>query len=145
MPNQHENITKSRPIVLVLLLSSSIILATSIMFSYSYIQHEAYAQIPKGTAVNSKFLTVTESRYRPGEFSDQITGTITNNSTQQISLISVYVALYDKEDKLITMDSGIADVTTLAPRDQSAFSITLLSLGSEKVDHYTIFPGGLPG
>jgi hypothetical protein len=131
--------------VLGLLLSSSMILASSITFSYSSMQHEAYAQIPKGSAVNSKFLTVTESRYRPGQFSDQITGTVTNNSTQQISSISVYVALYDKDNKLITMDSGLADVSTLSHGDQSAFSITLLSLGSEKVDHYTIFPGGLPG
>jgi len=131
--------------VLVLLMSLSMILATSIMYSYSSKQHEAYAQVPKGNAVNSKFLTVKESRYRPGEFSDQITGTVTNNSTQQISSISVYVALYDKDNKLITMDSGLADVSTLTAGDQSAFSITLLSLGNEKVDHYTIFPGGLPG
>jgi hypothetical protein len=143
--NQCENLTKSKPMVMILLLALSTILVTSITFSYSFKQHEAYAQIPKGTSVNSKFLTVTESRYRSGGFSDQITGTVTNNSTQQISSIFVYVALYDKDNKLITMDSGLADVTTLAPRDQSAFSITLLSLGDVKVDHYTIFPGGLPG
>jgi hypothetical protein len=121
------------------------ILATSLILSYPYKEHVAFAQVQKGSAVNSKFLTITENRYRPGDFSDQITGTIRNNSTQQISLISVYAALYDKDNKLITMHSGLADVTTLAPRDQSAFTITILSLGSEKVDHYTLFPGGLPG
>jgi hypothetical protein len=108
------------------------------------VEQQAYAQVPKGNAVNSKFLSVTESRYRPGDFSDQITGTITNNSTQKISSIYAYVALYDNENKLITMDYGIADVTTLAPGDQSAFSISLFNLGNEKVDHYTIFPSGLP-
>jgi hypothetical protein len=37
--------------------------------------------------------------------------------------------------------AGFADVSTLPPGDDSAFSITLLGL-PEKVDHYTLFPSG---
>ncbi|MGI8831655.1 MAG: hypothetical protein ACR2IS_03350 [Nitrososphaeraceae archaeon] len=45
-------------------------------------------------------------------------------------------ALYDKDNRLITMEgAGFADVSTPPPGDNSAFSITLG--GEEHVDHYT--------
>ena len=96
-----------------------------------------------GNVVNSKYLSITEHRYRNGEFSDQITGTVVNNSTQEISGVSVDAALYDKDNRLITMEgAGLADVSTLPPGDNSAFSITILDV--DDVDHYTLFPSGTP-
>ena len=67
-----------------------------------------------------------------------------NNSTQEIPVIYVTVALYDKDDKLITTDTGSADASDLASGDISAFSINLFDLGEDVVDHYTLFPGGKP-
>ena len=71
--------------------------------------------------VNSKYLTISENRFRFGEFSDQITGTIVNNSTQAVSSPSVYVALYDENDQLITVESGYADVSPLRQRTIQRF------------------------
>jgi hypothetical protein len=88
-------------------------------------------------------LSITEHRYRSGDFSDQITGVVVNNSTQEISGVSVDAALYDKDNKLITMaGAGFADVSTLPPGDNSAFSINIL--GVQDIDHYTLFPSGTP-
>jgi hypothetical protein len=79
-----------------------------------------------------------------GKSMDQITGTVVNNSTQEVSQVTVTAALYDSSDKLITTEwGGFADVSTLPSGDNSAFSITLSSV-EEKVDHYTLFPGGMP-
>jgi hypothetical protein len=71
--------------------------------------------IPTANVINSKYLTICENRYRSREFSDQITGTVVNNSTQAISVPSVYTALYDENDQLITVESGYADVSPLPP------------------------------
>jgi hypothetical protein len=100
--------------------------------------------IPTGSVVNSKYLSITEHRYRLGDFSDQITGVVTNNSTAEVSGVSVDAALYDETNNLITMEgAGTADVSTLPPGDNSAFSITIFDL-PEEVDHYTLFPSGTP-
>jgi hypothetical protein len=97
-----------------------------------------------GNVVNSKYLSITDHRYRSAQFSDTITGTVANNSTQEISLASVYVALYDKDNKLITMQSGLASVSPLRAGDNSPFTIDIFSSGKDNIDHYTLFPGGTP-
>ncbi len=99
---------------------------------------------PTANVINSKYLTISENRYRSGEFSDQITGTVVNNSTQAISVPSIYAALYDENDQLITVESGYADVSPLPPADNSAFSISLFLPEEETVDHYTLFAAGRP-
>jgi hypothetical protein len=98
----------------------------------------------KGNIVNSKYITITDHRYQHGDLSDVITGTVINNSTQEIPVISVIVALYDKGDKLITTGIGSADVSDLPGGDNSPFSIHLFGLEEDMVDHYTLFPGGTP-
>ena len=99
---------------------------------------------PMGNVENSKYLSITEHRYRNGDFSDQITGTVVNNSTEEVSQVTVIAALYDSSDKLITTEwGGFADVSTLPAGDNSAFSITLSSV-EENIDHYTLLPGGTP-
>jgi hypothetical protein len=70
---------------------------------------------------------------------------IVNNSIGQISLAQVYMVLYDKDNKLISVESGTADVSTLVARDNSAFKVSLFGLGSsDTVDHYTVMPGRTP-
>jgi hypothetical protein len=98
----------------------------------------------RGNVVNSKYVAITDHRYQHGNFSDVITGTLINNSTQEIPVISVVAALYDKDDKLITTGISSADVSDLPGGDNSAFSIPLFGLGEDVVDHYTLFPGGTP-
>ena len=103
----------------------------------------ALAQMPEGTVTNSKYMTITEHRYRDQPYVDQITGTIVNNSTEEVYGVQAFVALYDSNDNLISMKFGGADVFTLPPGDSSAFSI----IGIEKkwgVDHYVLYPGGTP-
>lgn len=97
-----------------------------------------------GDVVNSKYLTITDHRYRTGDFSDQITCTIANNSTQEVSSPSVYAVLYDENNQLITVESGYADVSPLPPADNSAFSISLFLPEEDNVDHYTLYAGGRP-
>jgi len=98
----------------------------------------------KGNAVNSIYLTITEQTYRDGESSDIITGSIVNNSTQEVSSPAVYAVLYDKDNKLITVAQGFVDFAPLSPEGDSAFSITLFLPQEDIVDHYTLFAGGTP-
>jgi hypothetical protein len=97
-----------------------------------------------GDAVNSKYVTITNHRYQHGNISDVITGTLINNSTQEIPVISVVAALYNNDDKLITTGISSADTSDLPGGDSSAFSINLYNLGNDAVDHYILLPGGIP-
>jgi hypothetical protein len=99
--------------------------------------------ISSGDVINSTYLTITDHRYRYGDFFlDQITGTVVNNSTEEVSGITVTAALYDSSHRLVTTAEGYADFSTLPPGGNSPFSI---SLGvDEDIDHYTLFPGGTP-
>ena len=114
-------------------------LGLMLLLNYSSIN----AQIPKGGIVNSKYLTITEQGFRSGNYSNQITGTLFNNSTQEISS-NVYVGLYDAKNQLITMDIGYPDITPLPANEYSTFSISLYELNDETIDHYILYPGGLP-
>jgi hypothetical protein len=102
----------------------------------------AYAQ--KADIVNSKYLTITEQKYTKGDFSDTITGTIQNASPSEINLPSVYAALYDSNNGLITVVSGIASITQLKSGDSSPFDIQLFGSFKDDVDHYTLFAAGTP-
>jgi hypothetical protein len=106
-----------------------------------YAQNASKSSDIPGNVVNSKYLTITGHRYRQGEFTDTITGTIVNNSTQEISIPSVYVALYDSNNTFITMQSGLVSVSSLKAGDDSPFTI---DIGIKGVDHYTLFPAGTP-
>src|SRR6188472_3093697 len=113
---------------LVLLLNYSSINAISTAQSISFFSSSINA--PKGGIVNSKYLTITEQGFRSGNYSNQITGTLFNNSTQEISS-NVYVGLYDAKNQLITMDIGYPDITPLPANEYSTFSISLYELNNE--------------
>ncbi|HZB98981.1 MAG TPA: FxLYD domain-containing protein [Nitrososphaeraceae archaeon] len=102
----------------------------------------AYAQT--GEVTNSKYLEIIEHRYRVGEFSDTITGTVKNISTEEVSSITIYLLLYDKANQLITIETGYADVTPpLQSQDTSPFSINVYYQGNDMY-HYVMLPGGIP-
>ncbi len=71
---------------------------------------------------------------------DVITGTIVNNSTKDISSVRIYTALYDDDNKLITMEGGVVNAPALIPTQTSPFTISLVNI--QKPDHYTLMPGG---
>ena len=62
----------------------SVVLLVSLSFSATHILQNANAAKGSdisGNVINSKYLSITDHRYRNGDFSSTITGTITNNST----------------------------------------------------------------
>ena len=101
----------------------------------------AYAQT--GEVTNSKYLEIMEHRYRVGEFSDTITGTVKNISTEEVSSITIYLLLYDKANQLITIETGYADVTPLPSQDTSPFSINVYYQGND-IYYYIMLEGGIP-
>lgn len=135
---------------LVVLLVSLVIFTVEIANTRTTTIQNANAAVNEsdkpGDVVNSKYLSITDHKYRSGQFSDTITGTIMNNSTQEISSVTVYAALYDKDNKLITMESGSVSISPLRAGDNSPFTINVLSFSGVKdsIHHYTIFPGGTP-
>ena len=98
----------------------------------------------KGNVVNSKYVTIIDHRYQHRNASDIITGTVRNNSTQQIPVIYVIAVLYDKDNNLITTGIGSADASDLPAGGNSEFSIYLFGLRENVVNSYTLFPGGTP-
>ena len=95
-----------------------------------------------GDVINSKYLAITYHKYVNQKDSDIITGTIVNNSTKDISSVRIYAALYDKDNKLISTESGIVSVPALTPTLTLPFTINLVN--TPKPDHYTLLPGGTP-
>ncbi len=103
---------------------------------------------PEAIIGKSENLTVTDLRYRAE--SNQITGTVTNNSTNEQSSISLYAVLFDKEGTFLGIAEGRPLVESLPPADNSPFSIDLFSgfglfAVPEEVngiDHYTVYVRG---
>jgi len=103
---------------------------------------------PEATIGKSQNLTITDLRFRPD--SNQITGTVTNNSTNEQSSISIYAILFDKDDSFLGIAQGRPLVESLPAADNSPFSIDLTSgLGLfampedvKGIDHYTIYVTG---
>ncbi len=103
---------------------------------------------PEATIGKSENLTITDLRFRAE--SNQITGTVTNNSTNEQSSISIYAVLFDKDDSFLGIAQGRPLVESLPPADNSPFSIDMFS-GFELytmpeevkgIDHYTIYVRG---
>jgi hypothetical protein len=103
---------------------------------------------PEATIGKSENLTITDLRFRAE--SNQITGTVTNNSTNEQSSISIYAVLFDKDDSFLGIAQGRPLVESLPGADNSPFSIDLTSgfglfaMPEEVkgIDHYTIYVRG---
>jgi hypothetical protein len=118
-----------------------ILFGISLVAALMVVAAPAYAQT--GEVTNSKYLEIIEHRYRVGEFSDTITGTVNNISTEEVSSITIYLLLYDKANQLIIIETGYADVTPLPSQDTSPFSINVYYQGND-MNHYVMLPGGTP-
>ena len=103
---------------------------------------------PEAIIGKSENLTVTDLRYRAE--SNQVTGSVTNNSTNEQSSISIYAVLFDKEGTFLGIAEGRPLVESLPPADNSPFSIDLYSgfglyaMPEEVngIDHYTVYVRG---
>ena len=104
----------------------AIALAAVIAISLVHTASAQQNQQAKAQIVNSKYLTIKEPKFRNESFSNSITGTVINNSTQEISSVNVYALLYDKDNRLITAEIGLSDVSTLKPTEDSAFKMISL-------------------
>jgi hypothetical protein len=118
-----------------------ILFGISLVAALMVVAASAYAQT--GEVTNSKYLEIIEHRYRVGESSDTITGTVKNISTEEVSSITIYLLLYDKANQLITIETGYADVTPLQSQDTSPFSINVYYQGND-INHYVMLPDGTP-
>jgi len=150
-------------------LGISIILATTIVsvdvwmskeYGYnqqqSYWRQTAYAQVAK-EVMNSKYLEVIDHKYcsacKSIEFEgknlgmvDTVTGTIKNINAEEVLLDDIYALLYDKNNKLITVETGRLDPSySLASGEQAKFEIEMLYSNDPiraDFDHYVIVPSG---
>ena len=126
-------------------LAASLVLCNYDSGTSTYAQKidDSSLDIPGGV-VNSKYLSIIDHKYIGGKLGyDTITGIVVNNVPKNISFATVYAALYDKNNTLITMESGSVFVSLLKARDKSSFAIDII--GVKDIDHYTLFPAGIPG
>jgi hypothetical protein len=138
---------------------SSIVFALAIPFAYGQqldnptnpnttINQNTTTNAPESIIGKSENLTITDLRYRAE--SNQITGTVTNNSTNEQSSISIYAVLFDKEGTFLGIAEGRPLVESLPPADNSPFSIDLFAgfglfaVPEEvnSIDHYTVYVRG---
>jgi hypothetical protein len=106
------------------------------------------ATTPEATIGKNENLTIDDLRFRAE--SNQITGTIINNSTSEQTSIIIYAVLFDKDDYFLGIAQGSPLVDSLPPADNSPFSIDLFSgfglyaIPEEVkgIDHYTIYARG---
>jgi sensor domain CHASE-containing protein len=85
----------SLTLLFILLVSAAAVMSSSyhiVAFAQGNQQQQQQQQQPKvNNIINSKYLTIRDQNYKNQESGGLITGTIVNNSTQQISLIYIYV------------------------------------------------------
>jgi hypothetical protein len=101
--------------------------------------------VPKASILEGRYLSIERPRFREGGTSgDSITGTIINNSNQELSSVTAYAILFDKDNKVIGIGHATADISTLKPGDDSAFKIDFFdfSNNAENPDHFTVLPVG---
>ena len=138
---------------------SSLVFALAIPFAYGQqldnptnpnttINQNTTTNAPESIIGKSENLTITDLRYRAE--SNQITGTVTNNSTNEQSSITIYAVLFDKEGTFLGIAEGRPLVESLPPSDNSPFSIDLFSgfglyaMPEEVngIDHYAVYARG---
>ncbi|HEX7208478.1 MAG TPA: FxLYD domain-containing protein [Nitrososphaeraceae archaeon] len=138
---------------------SSLVFALAIPFAYGQqldnptnptttINQNTTTNAPESIIGKSENLTITDLRYRAE--SNQITGTVTNNSTNEQSSITIYAVLFDSDDSFLGIAEGRPLVESLPPSDNSPFSIDLLSgfgfyampEDPKSISHYTIYVKG---
>ncbi len=96
-----------------------------------------------GQISNSKYLTVSAISYARDDDKVNITGTITNiDSKDSFNRIVAVAELYDRDNRLITAVSGLANSATLEPQQQTVFAITATIPSNDEIGRYAVLPGG---
>jgi hypothetical protein len=119
-------------IILVLVLVFSVILVTQS-------QQQIYAQLlqPPSKILCSSMevsdLSVVSKRYGGAV----VLGIITNNSTITHENVGVVGEFYDSFDKLVGVESSLAEFSKLAPGDRSPFKIDT-DISNQTMNHFTI-------
>ena len=78
-------------------------------------------------------MTIKNPKWIDEDTSYSITGTVINESQKEAQLVTVYALLYDANNNIIKIGSGIK------PGDNSAFKVIFMPK-HELPDHYTLIP-----
>ena len=102
-------------------------------------ERQVYAQIlqPQSTILCSSMeishMSVDSKKYG----GSVVLGIITNNSTKTLENVGVVGEFYDSYDKLVGVQSSLAEISELAPGDRSPFKIET-DVSNQTLDHYII-------
>lgn len=122
-------------IILVLSLTLTFLIMTQF-------QHKADAQLLQSRgevicrSMDISHLSVVSKRYG----GVVVLGIITNNSTKTHENVGVAGEFYDSNNKLIGVESSLAELSVLAPGDRTPFKIET-DISNQTLDHYTILCG----
>jgi hypothetical protein len=90
-------------------------------------------------------LEVVSSTLQTGSFGHDIVGEIKNTGSQKVDFVTVYAAIYDKDDQLIAVDFTFADEDIISPGGTSTFTLSIWdTLGDLEPDHYVLYLEGNP-
>lgn len=123
---------KAANIILMLILVFLVTLSTQT-------QQQVYAQIlqPQSTilcrSMEVSYMSVDSKKYG----GSVVLGIITNNSTKTLENVGVVGEFYDSYDKLVGVESSLAEFSELAPGDRSPFKIET-DISNQTLDHYII-------
>lgn len=143
---------KTKVVIMTVLLIIAATYSASALLPISYAQSSTPTKTaginqsvqPAGAAMVSKYLTIKDLKFRPpaDQFSQPtVTGTVVNNSTQEVSGVQINVIVLDQHNKVLTAANGNADVSDLKAGDDSAFKVDLSELGTlDVVHHYLVYP-----
>lgn len=89
---------------------------------------QADASDPNPFVNRSRDLTLTDVAGGPGDFVDyEITGMVTNNSSETLNLVQISAALFDANNNLVGAESGFSDLDEVGPGVTSPFDILIFS------------------
>ena len=147
-----ENMKTTVVIMTVLFIIAATYSASALLLPISYAQSSTPTKTaginqsgqPVGAAMAGKYLNIKDLKFRPpaDQFSQPtVTGTVVNNSTQEVSSVQINVIVLDQHNKVLSAANGNADVSDLKAGDDSAFKVELSGLGtSDVVHHYLVYP-----
>jgi hypothetical protein len=97
-----------------------------------------FAQEPRSNVVCSSLNITNLSIASKSSGSIDVLGIISNrNSTLTYDSVAVVGEFYDSDDKLIGIETGSAEFSTLGPDDRSPFKIKT-DVSNQTIDHYAI-------
>ena len=115
------------------LLSVAIVLSAIVLFANLAIAQEPTSKVVCNTLNITKLATASKP---PGGI--DVLGIISNdNSTLTYDSVGAVGEFYDSNDKLVGIESGTAEFSTLEPGESSPLKI-MTDVSNQTLDHYTI-------